>query len=181
MRPPETFETARLIARPPRTEDAASAFAAYANDPLVTRYLAWKPHLEVGTVAEFFGVCAEQWAPSSGGPGHYPWLLFLRGTGTLIGSIGIELEDNRAGFGYVLGRAQWGNGFAAEAMLPLVDWALAQASIFRAWAFCDVENPGSARVMEKAGMTREGLLRRWHVCPTIGIDPRDCYVYAKVR
>jgi RimJ/RimL family protein N-acetyltransferase len=181
MRPPETFATERLQARPPRVEDAAAAFATYANDPGVTRYLAWRPHAEVATVAEFFGTCAEQWEPSSGGPGHYPWLLFLKGTDTLIGSIAVELDDNRVGFGYVLGQAHWGHGYVAEAMLPLIDWALEQPSIFRAWAFCDVENPNSARVMEKAGMTCEGILRRWHVCPTIGLDPRDCYVYARVR
>ena len=30
--------------------------------------------------------------------------------------------------------------------------------IFRIWAVCDVDNPASARVMEKAGMQREGRL-----------------------
>jgi len=30
-------------------------------------------------------------------------------------------------------------------------------------------------------MTREGLLRRWHVCPTIGPELRDCFIYAKVK
>ena len=30
-------------------------------------------------------------------------------------------------------------------------------------------------------LQREGLLRRWHVCPTIGPELRDCFVYAKVR
>jgi RimJ/RimL family protein N-acetyltransferase len=35
--------------------------------------------------------------------------------------------------------------------------------------------------MEKAGLLREGLLRRWHVCPTISLEPRDCLIYAKVR
>ena len=62
-----------------------------------------------------------------------------------------------------------------------VNWALAQPEIFRAWAFCDVENPASARVMEKAGLVREGILRRWHVAPTIGPEPRDCVVCAKVK
>ncbi|MSU71119.1 MAG: N-acetyltransferase [Opitutus sp.] len=74
-----------------------------------------------------------------------------------------------------------GYGFAAEALTFLVEWALAQSTIWRAWAFCDVENPGSVRVMEKAGMVREGVLRRWHVCPTLGPEPRDCIVCAKVR
>jgi ribosomal-protein-alanine N-acetyltransferase len=84
-------------------------------------------------------------------------------------------------FGYVLDRSFWGRGLMPEALRFAVDWALAQPEVFRAYAFCDVDNPSSARVMEKAGMIREGVLRRWHVCPNIGPDPRDCILCAKVR
>jgi len=35
--------------------------------------------------------------------------------------------------------------------------------------------------MEKAGMSREGILRRWHASPSLGPEPRDCVVCAKVR
>jgi hypothetical protein len=35
--------------------------------------------------------------------------------------------------------------------------------------------------MEKSGLTREALLRRWHVSPNIGTEPRDCIFYAKVK
>ena len=84
-------------------------------------------------------------------------------------------------FGYVLARKFWRHGFAAEALTFLVNWTLAQSTIYRAWAYCDVENLASLRVMEKAGMTREGVLRRWHTCPTLGLEPRDCIVCAKVK
>jgi hypothetical protein len=30
-------------------------------------------------------------------------------------------------------------------------------------------------------MTREGVLRRWHVAPNIGPAPRDCIVCARVK
>ncbi|MGV1760920.1 GNAT family N-acetyltransferase [Rhizobium sp. A41-96] len=40
-----------------------------------------------------------------------------------------------------------------------VGHALSHPAIFRAEATCDVENIASARVMEKAGVTKEGLLR----------------------
>lgn len=41
---PSTLETARLVLRPPRMEDAAAIFEGYAQHPEVTRYLTWKPH-----------------------------------------------------------------------------------------------------------------------------------------
>jgi hypothetical protein len=48
-------------------------------------------------------------------------------------------------------------------------------------AFCDVKNTASARVLEKLGMLRESLLRRWIIHPNISPEPGDCYVYAKAR
>lgn len=178
-RPPASYGTARLVARAPRAEDGPAVFAAYASDPEVTRYLSWRAYDRVEPLSAFLGDCAAQWER---GDGHFAWLLCLKGTATPIGSIGVTLEPGgKAMFGYVLGKKFWGHGFAAEALTFLVEWALAQPTLWRAWAFCDVENPASVRVMEKAGMVREGVLRRWHVCPTLGPEPRDCIVCARVR
>lgn len=175
---PPLFETARLRARPPRVGDAPAIFEAYASDPAVTRYLAWQHYRDLAPLEEFLRQSETNWAT---GQGHRPYLLTLKSDGRPIGSIGFDRNAGKVVFGYVLGAAYWGKGYMSEALAFLVDWALAQPGIFRAWAFCDVENPASARVMEKAGMSREGLLRRWHVCPEQGPDPRDCLVYAKVR
>lgn len=181
-RPPAHFATARLAARPPREEDAPAVFAAYASDAEVTRYLAWRAYERVEPLAAFLRDCAATWEKADESHAHYAWLLSLKGTSAPIGSIGVNFESGgRAMFGYALARKFWGHGFAAEALRHLVDWALAQPGIFRAYAFCDLENPASARVMEKAGMAREGILRRWHVAPTLGPEPRDCIVCAKVR
>ena len=53
LKPPDTFATARLVARKPRVEDAAAVFASYASNPEVTRYLSWKPYDRVEPLAEF--------------------------------------------------------------------------------------------------------------------------------
>lgn len=58
---------------------------------------------------------------------------------------------------------------------------LAQPEIFGVWAVCDIENRGSARVLEKSGFQREGILRRWIMHPNVSSKPRDCYMYARVR
>ena len=60
-----------------------------------------------------------------------------------------------------------------EALRAAVAGALAEPGMFRIDAVCDVDNPGSARVMEKVGLVREGLLRRWMVQPNVPDDPRD--------
>jgi RimJ/RimL family protein N-acetyltransferase len=48
-------------------------------------------------------------------------------------------------------------------------------------AVVDVDNAASVRVLEKAGMQREGLLRRFGVHPNTGPESRDCLLYARVR
>jgi RimJ/RimL family protein N-acetyltransferase len=175
---PKEFTTARLFARPARVADAAEIFASYAADPDVTRFLSWRHHTAVATVEQFLAILENAWTT---GTGHRAYVLRLRTTGEVIGSIGLDHKGSAVVLGYVLAKKNWGNGYAAEALAHLVDWVLAQPGVYRAWAFCDVENPGSARVMEKAGMTFEGRLRRWHICPEIGAEPRDCVVYARVR
>lgn len=178
-RPPPTFGTARLLARRPRLDDGPAVFTSYASDPEVTRYLAWKPYDRIEPLNAFLRECIATWEKDAG---HFAWILCLKGTDSPIGSIGMTLEPGgKAMFGYVLARKFWGHGFMAEPLTFLVNWALAQPTIYRAWAFCDAENPASARVMEKAGLVREGILRRWHVAPNLGPEPRDCVVCAKVR
>ena len=179
IRPPETFATARLTARLPRPEDAPALFAAYASDPEVTRYLAWPPYTKVEPLTDFLRDRAADWARAQSP--HYAWLLCLRGTDTPIGSIGLMPDGGKVMYGYVLAKKFWGRRMMTEALTYVVDWAIAQPDVYRVWAFCDAANPGSARVMEKAGLTREALLRRWHVAPNIGPEPRDCILCARVR
>ena len=98
-----------------------------------------------------------------------------------IGMIDIRPRSQRVDYGYVLSRRYWGHGYMSEALSCLVEWSLDQPGVWRASAFCDWENHASARVMEKAGMTFEGVLRRYSVMPNASSEPRDCRMYAKVR
>jgi [ribosomal protein S5]-alanine N-acetyltransferase len=102
--------------------------------------------------------------------------------GALIGALDLRRQAPwRMGFGYVLGRSAWGRGLMTEALTEVVGWALAQPGIWRIGDLVDCENMASVRVMEKAGLQREGLLRRFGVHPNISEEPRDCYIYGKVR
>jgi ribosomal-protein-alanine N-acetyltransferase len=178
LRPPGFFETARLFIRKPREEDAPTVFTTYASDPQATRYLAWTPYTEIEKLAEFLRGRAEAWENRDG---HYAYLICLRDTDRPIGSIGIFIDGPKAMCGYVLGQAYWGNGYATEALTCLVQWTDQQPQIRRAWAYCAVENESSIRVMEKAGLEREGVLRQSQVFPNLGPDPRDCVYYSKVK
>jgi len=175
--PPERFETDHLVARKPRVSDAPAVFAAYATDPEVTRYMVFAPYIELGPLETYLQGVVDDW----GAERVYNYMLCLRGTDVPIGAIAIRIDRFTAHFGYVLAKLHWRRGYMTEALTFLVEWALTQPEIYRATAICDAENPGSARVMEKAGMEYEGIRKRGHIAPTIGPEPRDCRVYAKIR
>ena len=177
MRPPEIFETERLVLRVPRPSDARAIFEGYARDAEVVRYLIWRPHENLRETQQFLETCARGWAAGD----DFPWAVTLKPGGELIGMTGLRLREFKADVGYALARRWWGRGYAVEALRPLVDWALAQPGIHRVWALCDVENAASARVLEKVGMTREGLLRRYSMHPNVSDEPRDSYCYSVVK
>jgi ribosomal-protein-alanine N-acetyltransferase len=177
MKPPPTFETARLLLRPPTLDDAEPIFQGYAQDPTVSKYLVWRPHQDIDTTRSFLERCAHFWRDETA----FPWVIIRAEDGALLGMVELRIEGPRADLGYGLARRFWGNGYATEAVTVIVQWALAQESIQRVWATCDVENQASARVLEKAGMQREGILRRYIVHPNISDEPRDCFCYAVVK
>ena len=63
----------------------------------------------------------------------------------------------------------------------IVEWAFQQPTIYRVNATTDIENIASQRVLEKSGMVREGLLRKYIVHPNLSDIPRDSYMYAITR
>lgn len=175
-KPPETFITLRLLLRPPRLSDAQSIFSNYAKDLETTRYLIWRPHKKIHETEEFLTRVAV-W----GADDDFSWAVTLKDSGELIGMVGLRINEFKADLGYVLGRQWWGRGYATEAVQSIVDWALSQPGIYRVWAMCDVDNLASARVLEKVGMSREGVLRRSTMHPNVSEEPRDSYCYAIVK
>ena len=177
MKPPERFETSRLTLRAPVIEDADSIFNNYAADRLVTRYLTWPPHETIKNTHKFITRYENVWLAGTA----FPWVLCLKETEEIIGMIELRIEGHRADLGYVLAQDYWEQGFATEAAKLVVEWAMAQPGIYRVWAVCDVDNHPSASVLEKLGMHREGILRRWLFHPNVDKKPRDCYVYSMVK
>ncbi len=177
MKPPERFETSRLTLRPPESEDAESIFRNYAADRLVTRYLTWPPHETISDTHKFIKRCENVWLAGTA----FPWVLCLKESKEVIGMIEVKITDHRADLGYVLARDFWEKGYATEAAKLIVEWAMAQPRIYRVGAVCDLDNHPSAHVLEKIGMHREGILRRWLFHPNVDKKPRDCYVYSIVK
>ena len=172
---PEQITTSRLLLRRPVEADARDLFIAYAQDPLVSRFLLWRPHTSESTVREFLGICIAGWESGA----LFPYVI-TEGSSPAIGMIEARPKGPTVDLGYVLARSHWGKGYMPEAIAALAGEALKQGS-FRVQALCDVENRPSQRALEKAGFAREGRLERYMIHPNVSPEPRDCFMYSKCR
>jgi [ribosomal protein S5]-alanine N-acetyltransferase len=75
------------------------------------------------------------------------------------GWAGIDrLEDAHSGqFGWYLRSDRWGRGYATEATRLLLDFGFSVLGRTTMWATADPENLASIRVLEKSGLTNQGL------------------------
>lgn len=108
-------------------------------------------------------------------------MLVRKSDAQVLGMLDARATDHGLNIGYVLAREHWGQGHVPEAVRGLAEIALSRPTVFRIEATCDVENHPSARVLEKSGFVREGRLARYTVHPNLSPEPRDCWMYARLR
>jgi ribosomal-protein-alanine N-acetyltransferase len=171
---PESIQTERLLLRKPALSDAQAMFDSYTSDPEVTRTLLWNAHTDPAQTEGFLQRSEKMWQRGEA----FAYSLQIAETDELIGMIVARMQGTTVDIGYVLAKRYWGQGYMSEAARAMVDWAMGLEDIFRVSAVCDIDNIGSARVMEKAGMQREGRLRRYMIHPHLSPEPRDVYMYA---
>jgi len=175
--PPRELQTTRLRIRPPKMEDAEAIYEGYAQDKQVTKYVIWSPHSSIEITREFMRRCIRVWEEKTA----FPWVIIRRDENYVVGMVELRIEGHKADLGYVISRPEWGKGYATEAVQAVVSWAVEQPSIMRVWALCDVDNIASARVLEKVGMEREGVLRQFIIHPNVSKKPRDVYCYSLIK
>lgn len=122
---------------------------------------------------------AEQWI--SGQAAAYAegvsvtFAITLKKSGALLGAIGFNVNQKNdwAEIGYWIGQPYWGHGYATEALRALIPWTFETLPLNRLQACHFTRNPASGRVMVKAGLRHEGILRqrvkKWGVFEDIAI------------
>ena len=144
--------TPRLLLRPGFPEDAP-ALAAAMSDAAIARNLAVVPWP--------YGLRdAEAFLASPRDPVLPSLLIFERGHGApeLVGSCGLGRRPSGAvEMGYWIARSHWGRGLATEACSALLDIARA-LGLTRLEASHFIDNPASARVLDKLGFESTGLI-----------------------
>lgn len=158
---PPVLASDRLILRAMKPSDTADMYE-YAHRPDVTEFLTWEPHPEPAYTREFLEYIQEKYRNGE----FFDWALILKDSrgkeGPMIGTCGfasIDFKNNSAEIGYVINPRYQGFGFATEAVLRVLDYGFEELEFNRIQARYIVGNDASRRVMDKAGLHFEGILR----------------------
>ncbi len=109
------------------------------------------------------------------------WAIVNKQSNTVIGTIGVhkvELQHRKLEVGYALSNNFWNKGITTEALKAVIQTIFEQTSINRIEALAMIENPPSTKVMEKAGMKFEGVLREF---VSIKGVTRNMNIYSIIR
>jgi ribosomal-protein-alanine N-acetyltransferase len=149
------LETDRLVLRQLRADDLEDIFE-YASDPEVAKYTSWTAHETIKDTEVFLNYVLDLYKNGEVAPWGVVYVGKIVGT---CGFVGWDLRSSRAEIGYALSREYWGRGLMTEAVGEIISFGFRSMKLNRIQGRCEVENIASARVMEKAGMKFEGLLR----------------------
>jgi RimJ/RimL family protein N-acetyltransferase len=149
------FETARLRLRHLEPGDF-DAVHAIESRPEVARWLYWEPRSEP-EVRESLDrrIARARDVPETG----ITVAAEVIATGLLVGHVSLTVKEHRQGeIGFIFHPDHQGRGYATEAAAGVLRLAFEGYGLHRVYGTLEARNTASARVLEKLGMRREGLL-----------------------
>ncbi|MEZ0480384.1 GNAT family N-acetyltransferase [Planococcus sp. SSTMD024] len=153
-----TFETERLQLRKVTRHDLDDVFE-FSSDFEVAQRMTWeKNDSKEETLSNFLQPTVDGYKDGQSGV----WAIVYKESEKVIGIrslVAWSNEHQKAEIGYVLNRKFWGAGVATEALQEILNYGFGVLQLNRIEGGCDLDNIGSEKVMLKAGMTFEGVLR----------------------
>lgn len=149
--------TPRLTLRRMMVADTSDMYE-YASRPDVTKYLTWNPHPDRSYTREYLEYLGNRYAAGM----FYDWAVVYEPDCKMVGTCGFtsfNCSSDSAEVGYVLNPEYWGRGIATEALTRVLAFGFEDLGLHRIEARFMEGNESSRRVMEKVGMTYEGMLR----------------------
>jgi len=169
-------ETKRLILRDFNNSDWEALHALYRKPETVKYNPSGYPENEEASKAIVAGWAARQ--ADDALRGKYTAAIISKKDLRFVGVISLDLGAHKYRKGeiwYKLLPDCWGQGLATEATKAMLAFGFEQLQLHRIECGCSVHNIASYKVMEKVGMTREGIKRK--VLP-LDNDWHDAYLYA---
>ncbi|THC43945.1 GNAT family N-acetyltransferase [Massilia sp. Mn16-1_5] len=159
---PPVLTTSRLRLRPLAADDGPALYSIFSDEEVV-RYWSRSAWTDMAQADEMLAAAMRDYADGSG----LRYGIVLSATEELIGVASLfafNRDNRRCEIGYVLGSRHWGQGYASEALVPVLDHAFGPLGMNRIEADIDPQNIASGRVLEKLAFRREGYMpERWFV------------------
>ena len=154
---PPILECDRIILRKMDRSFADDMFE-YASNPAVTKYLTWDVHPNRRFSYNYLGYVNSRYRTGE----FFDWAITMRDSGKMIGTCGFtrfNFSSYSAEIGFVLNPKYWGYSIAPEASRRVIRFGFDTLELHRIEARYMENNIQSRRVMEKSGMTFEGIYR----------------------
>ena len=166
--------TERLTLRRMMVADTSDMYE-YASRPDVTKYLTWYPHPDREYTREYLQYLGNRYAAGM----FYDWAVIYEPDCKMVGTCGFtsfHCASDSAEVGYVLNPEYWGKGIATEALMRVLRFAFEELKLHRVEARFIEENERSRHVMEKVGMTFEGVLREAMLVKGVYVNVGICSI-----
>ncbi|WP_044338619.1 GNAT family N-acetyltransferase [Rossellomorea aquimaris] len=168
------LETDRLILRKLELDDIQSVFDHWISDERISDNRVSAAHKTVDETKERVKKIVRGYESKA----FCHWGIELKEEGELIGEIDLYDFDHSTGnceVSYSLGFNWWNKGYGTEALKAVVEFAFVHMNVHKISAAHNTDNPASGRIMEKAGMEQEGIIR--HMIRNAKGQYKDCAVY----
>lgn len=150
-----SLKTKRLLLRPFELSDA-SAVKRLAGDWSVADTTLNIPHPYLDGMAEEW-IATHALSFENGSLANFAIVRLTEGD--LVGSVGLTIERrfDSAELGYWIAAGARNNGFCTEAAREVISYGFSKLSLNRIHSSHLRRNPASGRVLQKVGMTHEGV------------------------
>jgi RimJ/RimL family protein N-acetyltransferase len=143
----QTLDSERLVIRRFRDVDA-KVFAAYRDDPDVSRYQGWDRPYSDSQAMDFISLL-QGLSPGRTGT-WFQFAIGLRDSNRLIGDVGLRTTDDhppQGELGFSLAVSHQGHGYAAEAVRRVIASSFSTLGMSRLFAATEGENVRARRLL----------------------------------
>jgi ribosomal-protein-alanine N-acetyltransferase len=153
------LETERLILRELTLDDAEDAFQNF-SDEEVTKYL-MEPYTSLEQAEKIIKAFLAEYEEGTGAT----WAIDLRKSGEYLGTCSLELKPGfRGEFGFDLARAHWGQGYMAEALEAIIQFAFGELNLSKVEAHTLLLNSRAIHLLKGLNFRVDGIRRESTLC-----------------
>lgn len=156
------IESSRLNLRRFEIGDAYKIYKGWSSDMNLKNYVSWNIHTSLNDAEQLVRKRIEEYDR-----GAYNWVVELKKNEELIGNIStvaIRRNHSNCEIGYCYGSRYWNKGYATEALKVVIKYMFEECDMHIIEAKHYSTNPASGKVLQKAGMIKEAILRERRYC-----------------